>query len=423
MPVRPIEIMEKHTYDADKDGRIEKDAIEITLNKLLKGAGGADPTEIDGDNAFYGLLSQGLASARPAAGVIGCLYYSTDTKVLERDNGTTWDEVARGETVTRLAQLSEKAHSSLTGIGASDHHVKTAAASEITSGRFVLARLPDGTAGYFLKAGGAGVDSAFAALATADIASGRLALARLPDGTSGYFLKAGGAGIDPAYALLAAGDIPSLDAAKITTGRFGVARMPDGTSGQVLTAQGVGVDPAYAAAGGAFRNHGRAWVAHGDNVITLPIAHVDTNYHAICTLYLPTMGGITTRGASHTNPMTITVRPETTTRLKVRLHGGYGFTSCGYDNVGIVGTTQRFDDVANTHTARANATARAYLAGYSLNGYGFTSCGYTTASVGTTQRFDDVANTHTARTSATARISLTGYSLNEYFIDYITVDE
>jgi len=39
--------MEKHTYDADKDGRIEKDALEITLDKLLKGAGaGADPTEI-----------------------------------------------------------------------------------------------------------------------------------------------------------------------------------------------------------------------------------------------------------------------------------------------------------------------------------------------------------------------------------------
>ena len=47
MPIRAIEIMEKHTYDADKDGRIEKDALEITLDKLLKGAGpGADPTEI-----------------------------------------------------------------------------------------------------------------------------------------------------------------------------------------------------------------------------------------------------------------------------------------------------------------------------------------------------------------------------------------
>jgi len=79
----------------------------------------------------------------------------------------------------------------------------------ITSGRFVLARLPDGTAGYFLKAAGAGVDPAFAALAAGDIASGRLVLARLPDGTSGYFLKAGGAGTDPAYALLVDADIPA----------------------------------------------------------------------------------------------------------------------------------------------------------------------------------------------------------------------
>ena len=47
MPIRPVEIMEKHTYDADKDGRVEKDAIEITANKLLKGAGAnTDPTEI-----------------------------------------------------------------------------------------------------------------------------------------------------------------------------------------------------------------------------------------------------------------------------------------------------------------------------------------------------------------------------------------
>lgn len=40
--------MIKAVYDSDEDNRIEKDALEITLNKLLKGAGaGADPTEID----------------------------------------------------------------------------------------------------------------------------------------------------------------------------------------------------------------------------------------------------------------------------------------------------------------------------------------------------------------------------------------
>ena len=102
---------------------------------------------------------------------------------------------------------------------------------------------------------------------------------------------------------------------------------------------------------------------------------------------------------------------------------GYGFTSCGYTTANV-GTTERFDDVANTQTARADATARYGPTGYSLNGYGFTSCGYDgTNNIGTTERFDDVANAHTARTGATARRMLAGYSLNEYFINYITFNE
>lgn len=40
--------MTKAVYDANDNSRIEKDALGITLNKLLKGAGaGSDPTEID----------------------------------------------------------------------------------------------------------------------------------------------------------------------------------------------------------------------------------------------------------------------------------------------------------------------------------------------------------------------------------------
>ena len=86
----------------------------------------------------------------------------------------------------------------------------------------------------------------------------------------------------------------------------------------------------------------------------------------------------------------------------------YGFSTCGS---GATGTTERFDDVANSHTARANATARSYLAGYAIGSYGFSTCGSGSGNVGTTERFDDVANTHTPRANATARSALAGYSV------------
>jgi hypothetical protein len=35
----------------------------------------------------------GLGSARPAAGIVGRLYYATDTSVVSRDNGSTWDDL------------------------------------------------------------------------------------------------------------------------------------------------------------------------------------------------------------------------------------------------------------------------------------------------------------------------------------------
>ena len=88
----------------------------------LTGIGSSDHHAKTGDNEVYGLVAAGLAANRPAAGINARWYFSTDTLVLERDNGTSWVEMARGETAIRLAQLSEKAHSSLSGIGASDHH-------------------------------------------------------------------------------------------------------------------------------------------------------------------------------------------------------------------------------------------------------------------------------------------------------------
>jgi hypothetical protein len=43
--------------------------------------------------------------------------------------------------------------------------------------------------------------------------------------------------------------------------------------------------------------------------------------------------------------------------------------------------------------------------------------------VGTTERFDDVANTQTGVTAATARTSPGGYATNEYFVNYRTYNE
>ena len=79
---------------------------------------------VPGDNELFGLLPAGLAAARPAAGIAGRMYFSTDTLVLERDTGAGWVEVARGETAIRLAQLVEKAHASLTGVTSDQHHAQ-----------------------------------------------------------------------------------------------------------------------------------------------------------------------------------------------------------------------------------------------------------------------------------------------------------
>jgi len=55
----------------------------------------------------------------------------------------------------------------LTNVLPDQHHKKTTDASEITSGRFTMARMPDGTAGYYLKAQGLGVDPVYASVPVA----------------------------------------------------------------------------------------------------------------------------------------------------------------------------------------------------------------------------------------------------------------
>ena len=122
---------------------------------------------VPGDNELFGLLPAGLAAARPAAGIAGRMYFSTDTLVLERDTGAGWVEVARGETAIRLAQLVEKAHASLTGVTSDQHHARSHNHSLAADGTPIAeagvpAHMAKGklawTADKLLKGAGAGAD-------------------------------------------------------------------------------------------------------------------------------------------------------------------------------------------------------------------------------------------------------------------------
>ena len=69
-------------------------------------------------------ISSGLAAARPAAGTAGRYYFSTDSKVWSRDNGSTWDDVSglSESYIQSLIDASITIHAALTtgvhGVGA-----------------------------------------------------------------------------------------------------------------------------------------------------------------------------------------------------------------------------------------------------------------------------------------------------------------
>lgn len=78
-------------------------------------------TEVEFGGAY---LEYGLIAAIGAAGRIGRMYWATDTKILYRDDGVDWVEILRGEAISRLASLAEKAHASLSGVSSDQHHVE-----------------------------------------------------------------------------------------------------------------------------------------------------------------------------------------------------------------------------------------------------------------------------------------------------------
>lgn len=187
-------------------------------------------------------------------------------------------------------------------------------------------------------------------------------------------------------------------------------------------------------------NKGRAFIQHGDNVITIPFLMSTSNFLSILSLHLPRLFDmdVTTRGPGHSpgafpagiqtasGNMTITIRPDfntvtgTNTRLKVRLHGGYGYTSGGQiAGPANTGQTERYDDIANSQVVRANLlTFRQGLVGFSLNGFGYTVGGTTTTLVsggtGNTERFDEVINSNIQRTSRTPLTFHASFDINGF---------
>ncbi len=133
--IERIQMLKRILKEAEKIVTWQAD-IFADLN-VHKGDPSAHHTKT-GDNEVYGLLLTGADADKPAAGIVDRWYFATDTKILYRDDGTSWVEAARGETAIRLAQLAEKAHSSLTGIGANDHHTKFTIAEHDTTVRHPL---------------------------------------------------------------------------------------------------------------------------------------------------------------------------------------------------------------------------------------------------------------------------------------------
>ncbi len=77
---------------------------------------------IPNDNELRGLGLTGLDANKPATAAVDTFYYATDTMIWYKWDGDSWDETTRAEVKTRLAQLYERAHSSVSNVTTGQHH-------------------------------------------------------------------------------------------------------------------------------------------------------------------------------------------------------------------------------------------------------------------------------------------------------------
>jgi hypothetical protein len=103
------------TFDRLKDFR-DRISIDDTTDDVHT------YSRIPNDNELLGLGLTGLYADIPASAETDTFYYATDTMIWWRWSGSAWVESTRAEVKTRLAQLSERAHSNTSGIGGNDHH-------------------------------------------------------------------------------------------------------------------------------------------------------------------------------------------------------------------------------------------------------------------------------------------------------------
>lgn len=132
---------------------------------VFAGGGGApDPHGISSHNSASARIDSGLDAALPAAAISNRLYHATDTGIVYRDTGSAQVEMVRAESATRLAQLAEKDHASLTNVTANQHHNQ---AHAITGADHTASGL---TTGHVIRATGA-TTFAFAQLQHTDLGS------------------------------------------------------------------------------------------------------------------------------------------------------------------------------------------------------------------------------------------------------------
>ena len=173
--------------------------------------------------------------APPGSGDVSSIETVAVDNEVVRMNGTTGKSIQKSLMTIDDSGTVNIPTGQLYKINGSQH---THAGTDITSGRIALTQMTDGTAAQYLRAGGAGIDPAYATPTFTEMAAGQITLAQAPRGTLGQVIYGQGAGSSPIYAALTSAD---------WSGRVTAAQLLDGTANYFLAANGAGSSPAYRA--------------------------------------------------------------------------------------------------------------------------------------------------------------------------------